>query len=35
MEIRETMQKKALKAAVAKPENVKLFLNVDGNIIQD
>ena len=26
---------KALKAAVEKPENVKLFLNVDGNIIQD
>ena len=26
---------KALKAAVSKPENVKLFLNVDGNIIQD
>ena len=24
---------KALKAAVEKPENVKLFLNVDGNII--
>jgi len=26
---------KALKAAVEKPEKVKLFLNVDGNIIQD
>ena len=26
---------KALKAAANKPEHVKLFLNVDGNIIQD
>ena len=26
---------KALKAATVKPEKVKLFLNVDGNIIQD
>ncbi len=26
---------KALKAAANKPEHAKLFLNVDGNIIQD
>lgn len=28
-------RKKALKAAVKKPEHSKLFLNVDGNILQD
>lgn len=28
-------RKKALKAAVSKPKDIKLFLNVDGNILQD